>query len=601
MDVVCQLTDRIFDPKFAHRETPDRHGIADSVDIALVDLGTVPQWPFVVDEAFRLLQSNGTVRFRLTESPIAQKHAVARLFAALSATPPRLIDVEVERGSQVLTVDVARHPTDTTVSEFTFGIVSDGRNLDRLVGLIDSVRGQTLPSGASHELLVCGPGDVLKAANLGPDVVVVPEDPTRTTIPWITGKKNRLAEVASHPNLILSHDRYRFPADFLVNFTAWGGDYSFLNCSAVSPGGERFPDWIAMKGDGSTIEYPIGLLDYLDFHPGAYSNGGLIVAKRETLLQHPFSEILWWGEAEDVELSHRLRDNGHILRLAPSLQVMSLETTRGYVDGFVPLRASADRRPSWRTAVLEERSIPDSKRAPHTVAGMPSIMQHLRASTFIVDERMYVEITASPGCVSSFHLVLLAKTRLEIIEITVGDEPVTFHQRWSDDDHRLIVSLVTTPQDARTMITVRSTDDLVGARLGAVIEAAHPCDSNHGELVLDRGWWPAENWGAWMSDRTAAVLVSERALQRGGITMVAPPSFVSCFPVAISIDGGPWTRSSLSIDGTFVCFARDHLQSIENLWHVLTIRSDELMPIADTTAVRDDRLLGAGLVLRSAV
>ena len=206
---------RLFDARTGHRASADVHQSADAVDITAVDLGGVPQWPLLLDECVRLLEGTGVVRFRLTENLIAEKHEVARVMASLSTTPVRLRGISSDAATQTLAVEVTRRPVDATMTNFTFGVVSDGRNIGRLIELIASVRAIAPPDGVRSEIIVCGPEQVLREADLGHDVMIVREDAQFAAMPWTTGKKNRIVQASSCPNVIIAHDRYRFPTDFL--------------------------------------------------------------------------------------------------------------------------------------------------------------------------------------------------------------------------------------------------------------------------------------------------------------------------------------------------------------------------------------------------
>ncbi len=589
------IDDAVFDSRTGHRAPASLHGTASAVDIAAADLGEIRQWPFVLDEAFRLLREQGHLRFRITESLVAEKHMVAKTIASLSLTPPRLITVEREGPTQTLKLLVTRRPVDTNISGFTFGVVSDGRNLDRLQTLLSTIRQLQRPVGTRTETLVCGPEQVLKHADLGPDVAIIAEDVTFASSPWITGKKNRLIEAASYPNLILTHDRYRFPHDFLIQLVEWGGDYSFLVCAARSPDGSRFPDWIALGGDTSTISYPIALLDYADYHTGVYANGGLIIAKRDTLRANPLSEMLWWGEAEDIELSHRLRDAGHLLRLAPHVVVESIETTAGYVSAVVPVRQAPSARPTWSTRrSIEETSGTCAQFAPHTIAGLPADLTNRSASVRSVGDSVEVVVGTTVGSWSSFHIAISTLERPLSPSVIVGEAKAEHTERWCEWSQTLTLSFRVCPSSPITTIAIRPrTENTMVSSVSEVVETALPEQRG---IVLGHGWWPVESWGAWARSNTAHVLCQASTLEEHYMTLVTPPIHADAMDVSIYLDGVPSITTRIPKVPSRIALESVAPTVVDNVWHLVTIRSDPAR-LLQRGGYSDERRLGIGILL----
>lgn len=585
---------RLFDVRTGHRAPPNLHQTADAVDITFVDLGDVPQWPLLLDECTRLLERTGLIRFRLTESLITEKHEVARVLASLSTTPIRLHGMSRGATAQTIAVEVTRRPVDARMTDFTFGVVSDGRHIGRLLELIASVRAITVPAGVRREIIVCGPGRVLREADLGHDVTIVDEDVRFAAMPWITGKKNRIVQASSCPNVIITHDRYRFPGDFLEKLAAWGGDYSCLTPRAILPSGARFPDWHALEGPGDEIRFPIGLLDYADYHPGVYANGGLIIAKRDTLIAHPLSEILCWGEAEDVEFSRRLSANGHLLRLAPQVTVESIETTPGYVAAFAAIRPQRGERPRWRTQRLIRSG--GGRHAPHYLAGTATVMPRHTARWAVDPNLLTVELSSSAGVNGSVHLAILAHARPSQTSVLVDGVPTPSTSTWFDDQHLLEVALRIRPQGSITRIMVTGHEQATIA-LDHVTEVSDPVKADAGDVHLGAGWWPREEWGAWAEDHTAEILVRGHSTTPRALTFRAPPSFADTASFELRVNGRHLGAFVTDRSGTTIDLRLGDTDTSKDYWHVVSLVSSALVPVAVENGPPDARLLGPGLDL----
>lgn len=585
---------RLFDVRTGHRASSDMHQSAYAVDITAVDLGALPQWPLLLDECVRLLEGTGVIRFRLTESPIAEKHEVARVMASLSTTPVRLREMSHDAAAQTLAVEVTRRPVDASMKDFTFGVVSDGRNIGRLLEQLASVRAITAPRGVRREIIVCGPEPVLREADLGYDVLIVDEDARFAAVPWITGKKNLIVRASSCSNVIVAHDRYRFPATFLRDLVAWGGDYSWLTPRATLPDGARFPDWHALEGPGDEIRFPVGLLDYADYHPGVYANGGLVIAKRDTLIAHPLSEMLCWGEAEDVEFSRRLNANGHLLRLAPNITVASLETTPGYVAAFAPLRRQRGERPRWRTQRLIRSET--EHRSPHYIVGPTTAVQRHMAEWAADPNRLTVEIPTSTQVAGSVHLAVLAHTCPGPVSVLVDGAPTPSTSTWFDDQHLLEVTARIRPQDSTTRITVTGLEEATMA-LNHVTEVADPPGEDRVDIHLGPGWWPLEEWGAWAEADTAAILVRGHLTTARSLTFRAPPSFADTASFGLRVNGRHLGTCVTDRFGTTVDLQLKNAGGGEDCWHVVSVHAAALVPVAVGNGPPDARLLGPGLEL----
>ena len=121
---------------------------------------------------------------------------------------------------------------------------------------------------------------------------------------WITRKKNLIAELASQHNLCIMHDYVGFMPGWFAGFDRHGDDWSVAVTKITNADGERHRDWMVW-------DYPeVGpsLLPYDRVCSYMYISGAYFCVKRDFFLQNKLDERLFWGEAEDVEWSLRVRE-----------------------------------------------------------------------------------------------------------------------------------------------------------------------------------------------------------------------------------------------------------------------------------------------------
>lgn len=183
--------------------------------------------------------------------------------------------------------------------DFTFGICVIESNKDYHQQIIDSIKNLNIPS---YEILFIGSSSCQNS-----NVRLIEFD-ENSNPGWITRKKNILAQESKYENLVLCHDYFVFEQDWYNGFLKHGNDFSAIMNKIVDPDNERFVDWLVLHED---IRLPNAeqLLPYDWIHCSnvQYLPGFYFVAKKDFMLQNPLSENLFWGQAEDVEWSRRVR------------------------------------------------------------------------------------------------------------------------------------------------------------------------------------------------------------------------------------------------------------------------------------------------------
>jgi hypothetical protein len=216
---------------------------------------------------------------------------------------------------------------------FSFGVITNGNKLENLKSFIDSILKIILYEFEQIEIIVCGPKNIEnEIKNYCSSIKFINEPDKFKSIGWITKKKNMIVEASEYENLIIAHDRYIFPSDFIKNFKNFGQDYSVIVCKQELENKTRIPDWVTIGSEwGWTTP---GILEYGDWSHYNFINGGIIIAKRNVLKKSPWNELLFWNQAEDVELTRTLKQNGFVPRLARNILVYSLPMRKNFMEGF---------------------------------------------------------------------------------------------------------------------------------------------------------------------------------------------------------------------------------------------------------------------------
>ena len=197
---------------------------------------------------------------------------------------------------------------------FTFGIITDGNQVDRVNRVVDSISNEATSN--DEIFTVCDKNLKYRAA------LSIPYDPQKKS--WITRKKNLIAQHATNDTLVLLHDYLKLEPGWRASWEQYGVDWDIGMNVILNLNGERFRDWcawddprhgneglcfepwcsqgIVFKGKACVVPYSYNQTQYM------YISGTYFLVKRQVLLDNPFNENLCWGAAEDVEWSMRVRN-----------------------------------------------------------------------------------------------------------------------------------------------------------------------------------------------------------------------------------------------------------------------------------------------------
>lgn len=324
--------ERILSHQYGHRLPFNYHETFDLVCLNEVDLGTIKPWPIVVDEALRLLSPQGVLLIRMADSPLLSVFAVKnQLFNWGQLTI--LFDYKFSDGSYLFAIKNERIEKrgNSTEINVSFGVITDGKRRLQLDRLVLSLQDLIANENQNIELIICGPRELdISEYQKQLKVTLVPEPENFRDIGWITRKKNLLVTNAQYENIVIVHDRYFFSNDFLERLGEFGFDFDVMSCKQITESGERTPDWVTL-GDDWNWTSP-GMLSYGDWSPYIYINGGLIIAKTRVLKIHPWNELLFWMQAEDVELTRRLQSSGCVPRFAEHAKAYTDLLRRGSIE-----------------------------------------------------------------------------------------------------------------------------------------------------------------------------------------------------------------------------------------------------------------------------
>lgn len=179
--------------------------------------------------------------------------------------------------------------------KFTFGIITAGNDIN-INKISNSIRNLKIPT---YEILIIG-----KAKNAEDTRVIKFDESIKPK--WITKKKNLIIENAKYENIVFLHDYVSFDKNWYKGFKKFGNDFNVCSNIILDTLDQRYRDWILEERFGENCG---GLLPYyINASPLMYISGTYWVAKKKVMQEFKLNENLCWGEGEDIEWSHRVRE-----------------------------------------------------------------------------------------------------------------------------------------------------------------------------------------------------------------------------------------------------------------------------------------------------
>lgn len=321
------------------RMLPSEHGRYRTVYLVEHDLGLWKQWPLILDEALRLFQYGqcGSLFVRFSETELLTAFAFAAYLRRRTDFTFELAYQDAfSNGTISYCVRCQREENEPALSSFEFALITDGRRPEavaRFVASVAAIRGIDM---IDWKVAICGPVEFGNAfENADPHIRYIDAPVEHASRGWITRKKNLIVATSHADNLLIAHDRYETPPAFLEQLFEFGADFSVIVPGQYDDSGEAFPDWVALGSQWT--KSACAMLEHGDYSPHGYVNGGVIIAKRQVLLDTPWSDLLFWGQYEDVELSRALAAAGVTPRLAREVKLRVTAMRPGYTDDFARL------------------------------------------------------------------------------------------------------------------------------------------------------------------------------------------------------------------------------------------------------------------------
>jgi len=291
-----------------------------------------PKWPFILDELFKLSDSES--EFVIKFNTLSSTFSVPKFYKQihhLSNGTVELLSLENSdvAGIYILNFKASRRAYSSNRS-WSFGIVWDGKNENHLESYVRSVEKQ-IKYNSEIELIICGPAPSFE---INFDHCVISSDEHTEKYANISRKKNKIIKKAKYENICIAHNRYQLDDNFIKSFDRIKHDFDVCVVKQVlSETGERVPDWVSQASDQKlTANY---LLSYGDYSPYMYVPGGLVIAKRDILLENLFNDLGTWNMAEDVELSQRLMAKDYVPRLNSRCITKVLQLRKEIIADFI--------------------------------------------------------------------------------------------------------------------------------------------------------------------------------------------------------------------------------------------------------------------------
>lgn len=208
---------------------------------------------------------------------------------------------------------------------FTFGIITDGNNHNRVGDIIQSIDNLKIPN---YEILIVGgstqwpsgggvwflPFDE-SAKPEGWISKIEPYEAKSKSQGWITKKKNYITGLAQYENIVYVHDYITFHCGWYEGWLQFGNDFDVATNCISTLEGYRHSDWVVdpvklwkLYPELKEKFWDLSLPYDVNFTPVQFISGNYWVAKRNFMLENPLNENYLWGEAEDLEWSDRIRN-----------------------------------------------------------------------------------------------------------------------------------------------------------------------------------------------------------------------------------------------------------------------------------------------------
>jgi hypothetical protein len=314
------------DNSTAFRVSPALHQGWDVVWVYERFISDYESWKLALDECLRLIGDTGilVLRYKTRRAAFSNFGLKNFLFRRHGYSVEMVWEdgVDTDSGYVATSVLRVRRPNLERYqpAPWTMAIVTQGTRVENVARFCRSVREQD-PDG-QHEILVHGQPHQSYDSYDVRYVDTLAETPEGVTL---GRKKNTIARAATHPNLLIAHDRYVLDRGFFDGFARFGYDFDLCAIRQTYEDGEAYPSYCALNATGLVWAPTVHCENYNLLHATQYVNGGLMVFKTHSLRANQFNDLLYWNQAEDVEVSRVFTDAG----MPPRMNYLSSATTVG--------------------------------------------------------------------------------------------------------------------------------------------------------------------------------------------------------------------------------------------------------------------------------
>ena len=313
----------------SYRLATELHGSYKAVWFYENLLSDIYAWKVILDEMIRLVDENGVLIIRIQQNDLLNiielKNFLGRSIVLENVN---ILFEDIQDDVIALAIKIKRKNYSIYQNKkWSFAVLTQGNKVDSVVEFCKSIR--NIDQEYNQQIIICGPqNDAYDEYQV--DYI---SKNYSTKFAEISLKKNDIIDYASHSNILIAHDRYSLNNDFLVGFERYGYDFDFLTIRQQYENGNNFPVYLRLEKSmkWSTVSYTD---EESFFDDRFFLNGGLLIFKKNTASCVKFNNLLFWNQAEDVEISRQMILNSIVPRQNYFSAATTINTPLDYTATF---------------------------------------------------------------------------------------------------------------------------------------------------------------------------------------------------------------------------------------------------------------------------
>lgn len=312
------------------RAPAELHGTYDVAWLYENNILSYAYWKLLLDEAVRLLKPNGFLIIRALDNADGTIWEIKSILDRSPLLECRLdYQIKLGDGSSVMIFSLNRkYIYSYTNKNWTIGILTNGMKNQNVINLVQDFA--HIQEKRKIEFIIVGPYiKELEEYNVTYINLNYSDD-----LPRISEKKRLIMRQAKFENIAIFHDRYKVNSDFFNGFDLFGYDFEFVTIAQSYETGEFFPGYAGLPERKKRWQRPMFDINNNTLHDGHFINGGLMVLKKHLCENLNFNGLLLHNEAEDVELTYQLMDNGIMPRYNMFSSAVTIGITPKHTETF---------------------------------------------------------------------------------------------------------------------------------------------------------------------------------------------------------------------------------------------------------------------------